>query len=169
MNVTNELLFRVIFSSLWLIFIAHLAWVRYSLREPKSEPSIGQTARHERQLHIVALALFAPFWFAGIILYAILPSRITFLSFPLPDWFRLIMAGVAALSIPFTLWGYRTLGKNWIQDLDPSKFLQRKGETLVTSGPYRYVRNPIYLGTFTFIIALALWPLIGFSFCLHLS
>jgi len=112
MNVTNELLFRVIFSSLWLIFIAHLAWVRYSLREPKSEPSIGQTARHERQLHIVALALFAPFWFGGIMLYAILPSWIMFLSFPLPDWFRLIMVGVAALRIPFTLWGYRTLGKN---------------------------------------------------------
>jgi protein-S-isoprenylcysteine O-methyltransferase Ste14 len=100
--------------------------------------------------------LFAPFWFGGIILYAILPSWIMFLSIPLPDWFRLIMVGVAALSIPFTLWGYRTLGKNWVHALDPSKFLQRKRETLVTSGPYHYVRNPIYLGAFTFSIAQAL-------------
>jgi protein-S-isoprenylcysteine O-methyltransferase Ste14 len=52
--------------------------------------------------------------------------------------------------------GYRTLGKNWVHALDPSKFLQRDREALVTSGPYRYVRNPIYLGAFTFIIALAL-------------
>ncbi|MGA2784697.1 MAG: isoprenylcysteine carboxylmethyltransferase family protein [Candidatus Bathyarchaeia archaeon] len=156
MNVTNELLFRVFFSALWLIFIANLTWVRYSLRESKSKSSIDQTARNERRLHIVALALFAPFWFGGVILYAILPSWIMFLSIPLPDWFRLIMAGIAALSIPFTLWGYRTLGKNWVHALDPSKFLHRKGETLVTNGPYRYVRNPIYLGAFTFIIALAL-------------
>jgi protein-S-isoprenylcysteine O-methyltransferase Ste14 len=155
-NVTNELLFRVIFSTLWIIFIANLTWVRYSAREYTGKQPIDQTARHERRLHTVALALFAPFWFGGIILYAILPSWIMFLSIPLPDWFRLIMVGVTALSIPLTLWGYRTLGKNWVHVLDPSKFLQKKGETLVTSGPYHYVRHPIYLGAFTFIIALAL-------------
>ena len=66
------------------------------------------------------------------------------------------MAGFSALSILFTIWGYRTLGKNWVHALEPSKFIERKGERLVTNGPYRYVRNPIYLGAFTFIIALAL-------------
>jgi protein-S-isoprenylcysteine O-methyltransferase Ste14 len=155
-NVTNELLFRVIFSTLWLIFMGTSTWVRYSSRQSTGKQPIDQTARRERRLHLVALALFTPFWFGGIILYAILPSWIVFLSIPLPDWFRLIMVGVAALSIPFTLWGYRTLGKNWVHALDQSKFLQRKREPLVTSGPYRYVRNPIYLGAFTFIIALAL-------------
>jgi protein-S-isoprenylcysteine O-methyltransferase Ste14 len=155
-NVTNELLFRVVFSTLWLIFFGNLAWVRYSSRQSTGKSSIDQTVRHERPLPIVALALFAPFWFGGIILYAILPSWIMFLSIPLPDWFRLIMVGVAALSIPFTFWGYQTLGKNWVHALDPSKFLQRKRDALVTSGPYYYVRNPIYLGAFTFIIALAL-------------
>jgi protein-S-isoprenylcysteine O-methyltransferase Ste14 len=154
--MTNDLFFRAVFSALWLMFIANLTWVRYSSREPAGKSSIDQTAQHERRMRIVALALFAPFWFGGIILYAILPSWIMFLSIPLPDWFRLIMVCVTVLSIPFTLWGYRTLGKNWVHALEPSKFLQRKRETLVTSGPYRYVRNPIYLGAFTFIIAMAL-------------
>ena len=66
------------------------------------------------------------------------------------------MAGLAALSIPFTIWGYRTLGNNWVHALEPAQFMQRNRGTLVTNGPYRYVRNPIYLGAFTFIIALAL-------------
>jgi protein-S-isoprenylcysteine O-methyltransferase Ste14 len=154
--VTNELLLRAMFIVLWLIFITNLARVRYSARESTCRRSIDQTARDERRLHIVALAMFGPVWFGGIILYVILPSWIIFLSIPLPDWVRLIMLGLAALSIPFTLWRYRTLGKNWVRALDRSKFLQRKRETLVTSGPYHYVRNPIYLGAFIFIIALAL-------------
>jgi protein-S-isoprenylcysteine O-methyltransferase Ste14 len=104
----------------------------------------------------VALALFGPFWFGGIVLYILVPSWIILLSIPLPDWFRLIMVGVTALSIPFVFWGYRTLGKNWVHALDPTKFVRRERETLVTSGPYRYVRNPIYLGSFVFIVALAL-------------
>jgi protein-S-isoprenylcysteine O-methyltransferase Ste14 len=154
--VMNETLFRIIFSILWLIFIGNLIWVRYSSREIAGKPSAGRAARQERRWHIFALALFSPLWFGGIILYVLLPGWINFLSIPLPAWFRLTMAGVAALSIPFTLWGYRTLGKNWVHALEPSQFIQRKGETLVTSGPYRYVRNPIYLGAFTFIIALSL-------------
>ncbi|MGD0329640.1 MAG: hypothetical protein ABSB40_04235 [Nitrososphaeria archaeon] len=83
--MTNELLFRVIFSTLWFIFIVNITWVMYSLREPKSKPSIDQTVRRESRLHIVALALFALFWFGGIILYIIIPSWIMFLSIPLPD------------------------------------------------------------------------------------
>jgi len=154
--VTNELIFRILFSILWIIFIANIMWVRYSLMEPKSKLSIRRTVRQQSRFHIIALSLFAPFWFGGIILYIIIPGWITFLSIPLPDWFRLIMVGVTALCIPVILWGYRALGRNWVHALEPSKFLRRKKETLVTSGPYRYVRNPIYLGSFTFIIALAL-------------
>jgi protein-S-isoprenylcysteine O-methyltransferase Ste14 len=155
-NVTSELLFRVIFSTLWIIFFANLAWVRYSAREYTGKQPIDRTALHEKRLQIVGLALFAPLWFGGLVLYAILPSWIMFLSIPLPDWFRLIMVGVTALSISFTLWGYRTLGKNWVHAFEPSMFLRRKREILVTSGPYHYVRHPIYLGAFTFIIAQAL-------------
>jgi protein-S-isoprenylcysteine O-methyltransferase Ste14 len=154
--VTSEFILRVAFSALWIIFITNLVWVRYPARERTGKRPIDPTARHERQFHIVALALFGFAWFGGIILYIMLPTWIMFLSIPLPDWFRLIMVGVTALAIPFTVWGYRTLGKNWVHALESSKFLQRKSEVLVTSGPYKYVRKPIYLGSFTFIIALAL-------------
>jgi protein-S-isoprenylcysteine O-methyltransferase Ste14 len=152
----SELIFRVIFSALWLLFFTTVLWVRISSGKPSEKVPTGKTSWHERRLHVVAGALFAPLWFGGIFLYALFPTSIQFLSIPVPDWFRLIMAGIAFVGTLFALWGYRTLGKNWVHALDPSEFLKRKSETLVTGGAYRYVRNPIYLGMFTFVIALAL-------------
>jgi protein-S-isoprenylcysteine O-methyltransferase Ste14 len=156
--MVSELVFRIIFTVLWLVFIVNLTWVRYSTRQPKQQTQTVQTTQEhtEKRWHTVALALFAPFWFGGIILYMFIPSWIAFLSIPLTEWFRLIMVGVAILSIPFTLWSYRTIGKNWVHALDPSEFTQKKDNKLVTVGPYRIVRNPLYLGSFTFILSLAL-------------
>jgi protein-S-isoprenylcysteine O-methyltransferase Ste14 len=107
-------------------------------------------------MRIVAVALFAPLWWGGIILYVVLPSRIGFLSIPLPNWFRLIMVCVAALGMSFALWAFRTLGRNWVHALEAPQFVRRKDNVLVTNGPYHYVRNPIYLGAFTFILAVTL-------------
>src|SRR5271157_2899398 len=103
MVVANELLFRAIFAILWILFLANIAWVRFSLREPRGKRLNNSTAHGEHWFHIAAMALFAPFWFGGIILYILVPGWISFLSFPLPDWFRYLMAGIAAISIPFII------------------------------------------------------------------
>jgi protein-S-isoprenylcysteine O-methyltransferase Ste14 len=153
MDVANELLFRILFAILWLVFIANLTWIRYSAWRRKSKTRDKNW--HGSWIHIAGLIIFAPFWFGGIILYIFLPDWIAFLSIPLPDWLRFIMVGISAVSIPFILWGYQALGKNWVHALEPSEFKQKDG-TLVTTGPYGYVRNPIYLGCFVFIIAMAL-------------
>ena len=101
----------------------------------------------------MALGLFAPFFFAGVVLYAALPGWIAFLSIQLPDWLRSVAVVVGILGVTFAIWGYRTLGRNWVHALDPSKFKEKENEVLVTTGPYRYVRNPIYLGAFSLVVA----------------
>jgi protein-S-isoprenylcysteine O-methyltransferase Ste14 len=151
--VTNELLFRVFFSILWIIFFANLVWVRYSSSKYAGKQPAERAIQPEGRLCIVALALPAAFWYAGILLYALLPGWISFLSIPLPDWFRLIMVVAGLLSISFALWGYRALGRSWVHALEPSKFQQREYGMLVTTGPYHYVRNPIYLGAFSLFVA----------------
>ena len=156
MRMTNELIFRIIFTILWLVFITNMTWIRYKTRKTADASPTSQAIRHESRIHIVALAMFAPFWFGGILLYIIFPSVIAFLSIPLPDWFRILMVCVAVPSIPFTFWGYQTIGKNWVHAFESSKFLNSETQTLVTNGPYRYVRNPIYLGSFLFIVSIAL-------------
>jgi protein-S-isoprenylcysteine O-methyltransferase Ste14 len=144
-----ELVFRLIFVVAWLAFLAGLAWVRF-----RASPQLAPKPARFNRKRAVALALFGPPWFAGIILYAIDPSAIAFLSAPLPMWLRGAMVVVIVPSIPFVIWSHRTLGKNWVHALDAETFLQRNDQALVTDGPYRYVRNPIYLGSFVFIVAL---------------
>ena len=145
--MTVELLFRVIFSILWLLFFANVAWVGYLTRASAGK----QVARHLDWLRIVALALAVPY-FVGVLLYALLPNWITFFLIPLPDWFRLLMLGVATLGTLLAVWGLRVLGKNWA----PSMSGVRNDTVLITTGPYSIVRNPIYLGAFIFIPSLAL-------------
>jgi protein-S-isoprenylcysteine O-methyltransferase Ste14 len=145
--MTKELFFRVVFSALWLIVFANVGWVSHSAKGPAGK----QTTRHASRLRTAALAL-AVLYFAGAILYALLPGWVMFFSIPLPDWFRVVMVGVAALGILFVSWGYWVLGKNWA----PSVSGVKKDSVLVTAGLYGFVRHPIYSGAFIFLTALSL-------------
>jgi len=148
--MTSEPFFRTAFSILWILFFTNVALVKYSSRKCSNNQPVDRTSRREGRFRIadVFLVLFAPFWLGGVALYAILPDWIAFLSIPLPDWFRVIMVVAGLLSIAFTVWGHRALEKNLVHALEPSIFRQREEDALVITGPYRYIRNPIYLGTF---------------------
>jgi protein-S-isoprenylcysteine O-methyltransferase len=53
----------------------------------------------------------------------------------------LIGVMLCASGIAFAIWARKTLGENW-----SSRPSVKAGHELVTSGPYRYVRHPIYSG-----------------------
>ena len=58
---------------------------------------------------------------------------------PLPDWLRWagVVSGIAGGGL--LLWTFRTLGPNLTDTV-----VTRKTHTLVTRGPYRWVRHPFY-------------------------
>ncbi len=84
---------------------------------------------------------------------------------PLAEW------GLAALTVPLAVastWlvnaAARRLGKQWAL---AARLVE--GHTLIQDGPYRFVRNPIYLGMFGMLLATGLavtqWiPLLAASF-----
>ena len=82
--------------------------------------------------------------------YMISPSYLAWgdMAFPISlQWSGL---GLGVLSIVLTIWIHVHLGKNF-----SSLLHVREGHTLITSGPYRWVRHPMY--TVLFIHFMAIW------------
>ena len=75
----------------------------------------------------------------GIFVYVVRPQILDWSSFPLgPSW-RWAGAGIFGVSLPLLIWVQQSLGTNFSPELRI-----RSDQTLVTSGPYRYVRHPMY-------------------------
>jgi protein-S-isoprenylcysteine O-methyltransferase Ste14 len=86
-------------------------------------------------LRLGALAMFI-----GIVAWMIDPRWMAWSSLPLPAWLRWL--GIASLACSGILltWTFHNLGKNLTDTV-----VTRREHSLVTTGPYRYVRHPFYV------------------------
>jgi protein-S-isoprenylcysteine O-methyltransferase Ste14 len=90
------------------------------------------------------------------------PTRAGWLSFNTATIVVLLLGILCALKGAFLrTWATAYLGPSIVQDK------AMHGEGVVTAGPYRHLRNPLYLGTFLHTFALALlMPPSGAIFCI---
>jgi protein-S-isoprenylcysteine O-methyltransferase Ste14 len=72
-------------------------------------------------------------------------------SVPLPSWLRWLGVGLYAAAIILLEWTLRSLGTNLTDTV-----VTRRDHTLVTHGPYRWVRHPFYGSMALVILASAL-------------
>ena len=75
----------------------------------------------------------------GLLAFMINPAWMAWSSARLPEWLRWAGVGVGVLSGGLLIWTLRSLGANLTDTV-----VTRKEHTLVTSGPYRWVRHPFY-------------------------
>jgi protein-S-isoprenylcysteine O-methyltransferase Ste14 len=92
----------------------------------------------------------------GIIAYLINPSWMAWSSVPLPEWLRWTGVVLFVMAGGLLVWTFRSLGKNLTDTV-----VTRREHTLVTTGPYAFVRHPFYdtavLGTVAISLIAANW------------
>ncbi len=75
----------------------------------------------------------------GILIYCINPHLMNWSAIPLPSWLRWFGFFIGLAALMLFLWVLRALGRNFSTTLTI-----QKDQTLVTQGPYRWVRHPMY-------------------------
>lgn len=103
-----------------------------------------------------------------------LPPPMNLVVIPRTDFWRVIGAVICVYGLWVTIWARRTLAGNWSSDVT-----FKQGHELVRTGPYRFVRHPIYTGLLVMCLGTALevgqlrcWLSIlvaGFGFWIKLS
>ena len=97
-----------------------------------------------------ALWLTGWLWVLAPIMYALTPGWLVWSAMEMPIFLRWVGVGLGLISILFLAWAHETLGKNWNV---PGTVEEH--QNLVTNGPYRWFRHPMYI-SFA-LIALAYW------------
>ena len=77
-------------------------------------------------------------WLTPLV-YLLNPNWMAWSKIGLPDWVRWLGVGVGVLCVAMIYWLFSSIGNS----ISPTS-ATRKQHALVTSGPYRWVRHPLY-------------------------
>jgi protein-S-isoprenylcysteine O-methyltransferase Ste14 len=124
------------------------------MQTPKREETLASQSDHPGVIALPPLIYAAAFGL-GMIVQLVTPWELTS-----SGWLKIVGAVVVASGLAVALWAERTMHGAGTH-VDPRK----PAIALVTEGPFRYTRNPMYLsltliyGGITLVVD-ALWPLV---------
>jgi len=110
--------------------------IRYQVRARKRHvPTVIQESRR----YSVLLSVLICYEVFTFFLYLLAPSVLAWASVPLFPWVRWLGLALALGALGLFVWVHRHLGRNFSVNLRISG-----DQALVTTGPYRWVRHPMY-------------------------
>jgi protein-S-isoprenylcysteine O-methyltransferase Ste14 len=131
----NELSFRLILGLLLTAFVLHRGHQtrRHSPAEENidRELELGLNPLFSNTLSLIALL--------SSLAYLDRPEFIARAAFTLPAWLRWLGLLIAVVGFALMEWSQRALASNW-----SDAPVHLKNHTLTTSGPFRWIRHPIY-------------------------
>ena len=133
--MTNEdQTFRLVLIAGALVLVPIMLYHR--LKSQTGEPL---DRRQEGLLILLTLRPLGIAMMVGLIVFMVNPSAMAWSSIDLPVWLRWTGVGLGALATGLLLWTLTNLGTNLTDTV-----VTRRTHTLVSTGPYRWVRHPFY-------------------------
>ena len=121
----------------------------YRIRSQATREKLDR--RQEGVFIMVTLRTLGITCMTGTIAWMVNPSIMAWSSVTLPYWLRWIGVGAGAVGGGLLLWAFHSLGKNLTDTV-----VTRREHTLVTRGPYRWVRHPFYDSMALLVLAISL-------------
>ena len=135
-QMPNETPFRI--SLLVVIILAMSIGAYHRLQAASSGEKISH--KEEGYAFAIVLRLAGVFLWISTFGYLVLPAGFQWASLPLPIWLRWLGVAAGIFCTLLFYWTLSSLGKNLTDTV-----VTRAAATLVTHGPYRWVRHPFYV------------------------
>ena len=133
--MADDQTFRVILIAAWLVLLPVMVYHR--LRSQATGESLDRW--QEGPFILFTLRPIGVACMLGLVAYMVNPRWMAWSSMDLPAWLRWTGVGIGAVAGTLLVWTLRSLGKNLTDTV-----VTRREHTLVTRGPYRWVRHPFY-------------------------
>ena len=133
--MSDDQTFRFVLAAGWLLLLPIMLFHR--IRSQLTRERLDR-----RQEGVFMLLTLRPAGIAhmlGLVAYMVDPSRMAWSAVPLPDWLRWAGVAIGGAGASMLVWTLVNLGRNLTDTV-----VTRRAHTLVTSGPYRWVRHPFY-------------------------
>jgi protein-S-isoprenylcysteine O-methyltransferase Ste14 len=142
-NMDIELFSKVILIIVYSLF--SIIRIEYYRRTKKAG---YKTIIEERRKYPIWLSIFICYTVFTFFVYILFPQALVWARVPLPSWLRLAGAFIAVLALVWFIWIHRSLGNNLSVRLKI-----KDSQELVTDGPYRWIRHPMYTAFFVLHVA----------------
>jgi protein-S-isoprenylcysteine O-methyltransferase Ste14 len=127
---------------LWVIWLVVWTAAAFFVKRTQRKEPLGLILYERVPVIVGAVMLVWPQW---------LPASLTKRLFIEGPGLALSALVLVIAGMLFAYWARVRLGRNW-----SGQIIVKNGHTLITSGPYRWVRHPIYSGMTTALVGTAL-------------
>lgn len=116
----------------WYVFISYWAVTFLRVKQTKIEQNSWERMAHVAAMAVAFILLFTRSWRVGPLASRFVPETV---------WVQEAGICLTSLGVAFAIWARYSLGQYW-----SARVTLKVDHQLIRSGPYAYVRHPIYTG-----------------------